>query len=793
MRRAFFTASFFVIFLLASCGGGGSSTKTADNQFPILVQSNNFQFAPIAQAPERIMEVGKQRGRVILLVGTSAPAGLAVDLIDAAQSASPQVLASATTDANGDFSIPEIKTVPASDLLLRATLVDGSQLRAYATGWTVISPGTEVAVAEIMRLRKAGALAAHALTKVELSAAQESLTLLWQGKYEGQTTAAALIALPIYVRTHAAWNKLLNQFSQSVPSEGAGDIAGLMPVAQTIWPSSFTSNATGTNVTSEVNFEGNCNPLGLPDIKLCGIVTSADSSLNESYKLLQTGVVLTPNTTNYDPNNLLTNLFLQVGEYQMIEFPYVMGTRVLYDNPKFTLQLNPAIRASVKITRHTYPSEAVQSLGRTVQAVQVVHDYEIAILNTVNNQQIDLLARERRWFSPENGRVRVESTVQIRTGPTVATVNIEVVAKSVNGKFVDAPVSPLPGIADVYSIPLRHRHAVYSKVLNRIYVATDNGIGQIHELDANTLATLRKINTPALPTRLAVSQDGTRLYGAFDGGVALELRISDLSVVRQLQLPLPQTADVQYNQIYDLSVDPYDASRVLLLVGDNRAYGGISKAIFLYKNGALVQLDGPFYQPIYNYGWGDTLLGLIAWASMRDEFIAAETGSPYSIHRLRIGATSVVEVSSLLRVSSIGIEDVAGEIIINNGDVVDTAFATVRTLGNNQLRFDECNRLDASSAICFLLDAATYDGVTYKPVYGHFDYSTGQILGAYRQEAAEVANGCFGDGTEPAKINARASYVGTLNGGRSLFSYISPTDAIHRCTLQILTLRGAYP
>lgn len=148
-----------------------------------------------------------------------------------------------------------------------------------------------------------------------------------------------------------------------------------------------------------------------------------------------TGIRLRTDGSTSDP---LSALFTQLGPLDLIEFPHTVGSRVLVDNPRLVLALDGNVRASVKITRRTYPAGPVQALGGTVQAVQVVLDYEIALLNYSTQEQVDVLGREQRWFSPQGSRVRADFAGTVRAGGTLTRDSVAVVANGASGDFLGA-------------------------------------------------------------------------------------------------------------------------------------------------------------------------------------------------------------------------------------------------------------------------------------------------------------------------------------------------------------------
>ncbi len=778
--------------LLLACGGGGGSSAPAGTQpplsaYPTLVESGSFSLPALAAPPERAVTAGIQQGRVLVAPGVSAPAGLTVAWLDASSPGAPIVIATAATQADGTFSIAGTPTGAAPiDQWLRVSLADGTTMRAYATGWVELTPATEAAVRELSRLRTAGAFSAHVLAQSELAGAQQSLTLAWQGSGDTSPPASAADAIVQGLYFFAPWNQLLDKFALATVSQGAGDIAGLMPVGNVQWPSSVFRD--GATTSTPATFQSNCFAASIPDELDCSIASTSAADLYEGIRVRRTEIGRNPpgDTSN------LSELLSQLGELPLLEFPYAPGTQVLVDQPQIVLGFDSNVHASAKITRRTYPAEALQALGGTVQAVKVVLDFEIALLDTTTQQQSDWLWRETRWFSPGNGRVRYESSTSTRTAPQasiasaatpVTTSALTAVANSVSGSFFAAPVVPFAGVADVTSLALRHRHAVYSAALDRIYVATATGGGQILELDPATLATLRTLDTGAVPGRLAVSSDGTLLYAGLDGGVLAEWRIADFSLVSQTTVPTDPYGE-QYSRIYDLAIDPFDSARVLLLAGGN-SYGN-SGALLVYRQGVLVLRDAPRYYAT-DYGWGYYSPNAIAWTTVRDEYIAASFSSPESAYRFHVDETAgaTTEVSSLLRVGDLGWVDVAGSVLTSKGKSLDAlTFAPQGSLSLGTLSLTGCNRQDASTDLC-----QTGNPAAAPPVFARLDHATSAFLGTYQPQITTISDGC-GNGVRQGSLGLDDLTLTPMTTSRVLVSALAMGDADETCSLQVWALHG---
>lgn len=720
---------------------------------------------------------GAQRGQALSAAGTVAAAGLTVALLDATVPEAPRVLATGLTAAGGTFDFAAAATgVAPADLWLRLTLADGSTLRAWADGWTEITPGTEAAVQEVARLRTAGALADRALTAAELAAAQQSVSLLWLGRPASASAAAGVTSLVKFIRTHAPWNELLERLAAATPASGAADVAGLMPVASATWPCTVLSNGT----PSAADFVFIC--IDIPGGRNCTIATSGRPDLSDLFEVQPSGVRLRPDGITSDPMSVLLT---QLEPLPLIEFAHAVGTRVLVDNPRFLLSLDNNVRASVKVTRRTYPAEAVQALGGMAQAVRVALDYEIALLDYTTQKQVDLLAREQRWFSPQGGRVRIESVGTARADGQLSHDNTSVVANSVAGDFFAAPTLPFAGAATVRALALRHRHAVHAPASNRVFVATASGGGQVLELDADSLATLRAAALPAVPGRLAVSPDGTRLYAGMDGGQVAELDTATLSVVRQFALPADPYGRA-YDRVYDMAVDPFDNTRLLLLAGKSTVFGD-SGAVLLFRAGVLVQRDAPRYHAD-DYGWGYYSLGGVTWTGRVDEFLGVSYNSPSSLYRFRTGVETgaATDVAGLERVEDVGLQEVGSEILTQKGQVLDSSSFTLRrTLRFAGFAVQACARQTVQTALC-----QPVTGFAAAPPYlALLDAVTGEFIGGYKPLVAQVSNGCPELAVLQGSLGLDGAVLQPMDARRSLVTALFRGNG-ERCSLQVWTLSG---
>src|SRR5450830_320101 len=322
-------ALMFATVALAGCGGGGGGSApagapvpppVATPAFPVLQTSSSFSLAPIADPAGRTALAGHQLGRVLLPNGTTASAGLKVEWLDASLPASPRVIAAATTDANGAFDIAGASSVAAADQWLRVTLADGAVLRAFASGWTELSFGTEVAVSEIARLRAAGALTARPLPMDELATAQQSLSLLGQARYAGEGTAAAVSSLTALLAQFPPWNQYLDRLSSATPAAGAGDVAAFLPFTEMdqARPATLVDNGVSSDLT--VSFH--CTLDAIPNWRECGVGAANHNDIAEQLSVRPGGIFL----HNIGGPDGIDQLLNQIGDLPVLEFAPVIGT-----------------------------------------------------------------------------------------------------------------------------------------------------------------------------------------------------------------------------------------------------------------------------------------------------------------------------------------------------------------------------------------------------------------------------------------------------------------------------------
>ncbi len=770
------------LLLLAGCGGGGGDGGSPGGAglpasgFPTLVTSSSFRLPPIAEPPDHSVAAGFERGRVLTAAGVAAPAGTTVDVIDAANVSAPRVVASGPTDATGSFSIAaDLSTVDPSARWLRVTM-GGTVLRAFATGWTEVTLGSEAVVTELNRLRRAGRLPTPAVAA--LSTSQQLLTLMWLGGHAGLAPAQALPALLAEARTNAAWNRWLAGM-ESGSVGGPGDVAGLVPVTDVTWPSTVVR---GHLAPTAVTIRSACS-IGLAgDINNCGSGTATDPDLREAFIVDRLGVHLREDVTA----DLLSELLGQVGDLPLLEFPPAVGTRVLYDNSQFALQIDSGIHAAIRITRRTYPAEAVAALGASPQAVRVVLDYEVAVLNMRTGEQVDLLGREQRWFAPKAGRVRIEAQTLSRNGAQVATGSLSLTANSVGGVVFLAPTIPFAGVADAQAIGLRHHHAVHSAALERVYAASPDNGGTIVELDAATLAPLRTLGVGTVPRRLAVAPDGPRLFAGLDDGSVAEWSLPDFALVSRTA-PMVDPYGVAIDRVFDLAIDPFDSRRVLALVGASTSSG--RGAVVLFRDGNLLLRDAPRYDA-FGWGWGYYGPYAVAWSSVPNEFFAPGMRSQNQLNRFAVGPSAFQELLVQDTGEDWGWTEVAGHLVMQSGAVRDaSSLAELRTLGLPPLRLRDCARFDPASTLCRFRDEGSAP-----PSLLLMDHADGAFQGVFRPAVTTVSNGCPERGVREGSLGLDDLSLAPIGTGRVLASSLSAgSDGTERCNLQVWTLRGVVP
>lgn len=752
-----------LVLVFAGCGGGGSGSQgsTTDDGYPVVTQRDGFRFPSLADVPVQSATAGQQRGRVLDAGGAPAAAGWRVELVDASNPDVPVVLATGTTVSGGTFELaePSAAAIPSSRWI-RITRPDASQVRAFAAGWTEVTPGTELAVAELSRLDKAGAFA-HTLTSSEIDAAQRSGTVWWHGQPERPASAAAQVAMLEQLRVNERWNAMLDNLAAATPLPGAGDVSRFMPQTSASLETTVTRNGA---VAAERLFI-NCTRRNEQPTRDCSILSGQATDQDQQWTSSQDGIRVVPTR----PVDVVAQLLSQAGPMPLLEYPHAVGTRVVFDNPRMTLSASgTTYRGSVKVTRRTYPMAPVSALGTSLPAVQVVLDYEAALV--VGHDQIELLSRETSWYAPGKGRVRHDKW-SIRRGDS--TQLSSQVVDSVSDNAVADPVLPRAGRIDLVSTPLRHRDAVPATAQDRIYAVVPEGA--LLELDGKTLAVLRRLELPASPWRVAASADGSRVYVGLDGASVAEIDTANLAIVRRFAVPTGPQGEI-HDRVYGLSVDPFDASRVLVLAGDSSVFGNFG-TVFIFRAGVWVPASAPTTYP--DHGWAAYWLTSVSWSSVRDEFLGMSGGSPTDLYRFRMGAGTVSVQATAQRPDDGSQEDLGGRIVTPLGSVLDAiTFNSTRTLELSGFAVRRCGWLDVGGALCQPIAFGD-------PELVHLDATSGAFLGAYRPTVTHVASGCDSDDEE---INLFESLRRTFGGGRVLVSGRLVDD--HRCSLQVWSMHG---
>lgn len=771
-----------VTMLLAACGGGGGAgpapASAPASEFPTLPASS-FSLSAIAEPADRTPVAGRQQGRVLLADGAAAPAGLTVEWLDASGGAAPRVLASATTGAGGTFDMRGASAVASADQWLRVVLPDGTPLRAYASGWTEMSVGTEVALREIDRLRGNGAFDARALPMAELAAGQQSLGLLWQARFTAPAAADANQALSAFVGLAQPWNQYLTSLANATPPAGSGDIAMLLaPDVFDATVAATVSNQDGVRDTT-VALRGIVSPQ--PAVRAFSMLF-ANENTPIRFVIQPQGIFLQARGGTGAEEKLME----QLGDLPLLEFAPAIGTRVIYDNPQMVATGFPTLHAAMKVTRRTYPAAPVRILGgATVMAIEVVLDYEISVVHTDTQVKGDAVGRERRWFSPLAGVVRAATEARARGDLSVSAAWATVELGAVT--FASPTMLPPDGAIDTRALPLAHRDAVHAAALNRIFVATDDNGGTILELDAATLATLRSVATAGLPSRLALSADGSRLYAGLDGGAVIELRTADLGTVHRFTLGAAEFGQGAYDLVRDLAVDPFDAERVLVLAGHSPFHNGGNGPVMMFSAGKLAWRDAPRYTA-WNYGWDSYSPGTLAWSPVRDEFLVSAIYLPTSLYRFRAGATAVSELAALVYVDPTGVREVGGELLTPKGKILDArTLATLRELKLDRFPVSNCSRLDARSDWCLLNEMAPTSATG---TYARLDNASGALLATYRLPAPPALAPCQDNPVPRPASAAGSARLTPMGNGRLL---VSNGASQTRCGLQIWSLRGYQP
>lgn len=718
--------------------------------------------------------------------GQTAPAGLLVELLDAGDPFAPRIVATAATAADGQFSMADtLASLEAPRKWLRVTLPNNTVLRSFATAVAYLTPGSEAALREVTRLIRSGGLSASELSAEELRSAQDSLSLYWEGAVSGVAVEATVGALLTELRTHSIWNRFLDSLAATATVAVPGDIAGLVALDGAKWQATVTEALDGVENSADRELSHSCFPTTPSTIidgpRFCGHRFGDQIAATESLEVTPLGLRahLVARTSQ------MGELSVLLGRLELVEFPYRTGVKTLLDRSQIDVRGDGTVLASVKVRRHTYPIAWVSALGATVRALPVITDFEIVFTNTQTKQTTEILQRERRWFTPLKGKVRTEIEYQQRVDKVVSTGRLAAVVNLFTGATSGPAVEPFAGVADVQALPLRHRHATYSPVLDRIFVAVASAGGQVLELDPRSMAVLRIANTGVVPGRLAVARDGSRLYVGLDGGRIGEYRLSDLVRTRLFDLPLDPYGR-PYDRVYDLSVDPFDAERVLVMGAMSTLLGG-NPVMLVYRSGALVMRDAPRYNA-NSYGWGYYNPTEAAWTTVPDEFIVASNLSPPSMYRFRLGTASVAEIAALERTESVGEVDVAGRVVTSSGRILDAStFSAIRVESLPPFAFNGCLRLDSASNMCQI-----NSGFARSPFfYVHFDAADGRFLGTYRPDIRSLTNGCPEVLLPQGSLGLVSPKLTAFGDGRTLASSL-PDGNGSMCALFSWSLRGAY-
>ncbi|MBQ0960714.1 hypothetical protein KAK06_17295 [Ideonella sp. 4Y11] len=768
--------------VVGGCGGGGGG-GTPDNPpdggtqngYPVLVTTADFQLPAAVSPPSRAPMAGHQMGQVRANASATVGAGVLVELLDARNPAAPVVLGSARTGADGRFDIAaDGSSVPAPSRWLRAQLSSGDVIRAFAAGWTDLTPASESALSEVARLRLAGAFTAHTLTRDELGGLQDQVGLLWESRFGSLAPAAARSSLLSFLRYHEPWNSQLDNLALAKPEAGTGDISGLFPRNPT--NGQATAVLDGRNLVGQITHD--CHDRLQPGSRSCGVGNTANAAFSDSLQRYQDGLRLTNGEGTDDPIDALVT---QIGELPLVDFPLTVGTKVLFENAKINLTTLPQYHASAKVTRRVYPSAAVTALSKTVRAVQVDLDYELAVLDTSTGVQTDVLARERRWFAPSGGRVRSELLGLVRSGGKIVRSEGFLRADSLSGDIFKPQGLPFAGVIDVVSLPLRHRHAVGSAARNRVYVAVDSDGNKLLEMNPDSLAISRQLALAAAPTRLAVSQDGTRLYAGLANSTLVEVNLGTMTVLRTTTLIRDRNNDAY--EVYDLAVDPFDNDRVLVRAGDPTSFGAPGP-VLIYRAGVLEMRDGPNNPTSLHYGWDAYSTDRILWTSTRDEFMLKTATSPENMYRMGLGATSVVERAALERVDDVGFEEQDGLVLTDRGRLLSAAtLVSQGQLDISPWSLQGCRRQGSTGVFCELFSGLSYE----PPYYVHLNLTDGAYLGAYRPVIKQAVNGCSGTDSDALGLNDLR--LEAMDRARSVGSAIATSSGGY-CALHVWTLHG---
>jgi hypothetical protein len=771
------------LFLAACGGGGGGSSNTnpppAASEFPTLVKSATFSLPALAEPPQAPQPVaGLIQGRVHVGPGEVAPAGTQVELIDATGPNDPVVLAAATTDSQGRYQLSDVGTslLPARRWV-RATLPGGTVLRAYARPVVDVSPGTEAAVLDITRI-DAGSGIGQRLSGLELQYAQELASLHAEGLPAKPDVGARVTSALHSLLARTVWTRFISDAGASAGDAVPGDIGGVWPIGAE-YGATITETTNGQQTTGTATLRLLCQP-SLPTVedgdRVCSWSSPSRTDLNAAFEIRAGRIVEFLNQ-----RTAVETILSAASPVAWMEFPPRIGTEVLYENPRVLSSSYPDLRAALKVVRRTYPIEGVQALGRTVRALRVVVDYELAIRNSITGVQLDLLERESLWLAPSGGVVRVDGELRLREAAMARSASLSLVANTVDGGLLGAPRSPIGTPASVVALPLEHRHAIYSAARNRVYVAlaTASG-GAVLEKDPATLQTLRQLTTSAVPGRLAVSSDGARLYAGFDGGTVAEYLVTDFSDVRSFSLPLRGTRG-QTDRVTALDVDPLNPSRILAVGSDSRVGGG-APGLSVFVSGALV-LDALAGSAPGAASWSGIHPSFAAWSNTPDEFVVTHDLSPASMYRLRATAAGAVGIATLDRAGDTGFIETAGEIVTQRGRVLRAGdFSTLRELAPVDLELSDCSALGTNGAFCKLVSG----GDTYMLL----SRSTGRVLAVFNPQISTSPVGCA-DVTAPAGtlgVFGREA-ITPMGSNRVLVSAVGDGRG-RNCTLQSWLLIG---
>lgn len=752
--------------LLVACGGGGGGDAEGGgtSNYPTLVVGGSFSLPAPDALPDRSVLAGVERGQV-LGAGSQPVTAATVELLDAEDPAAPRVLASASTGADGRFALDrpaETSAWPAARTWLRARLADGTVLRAYAAGWTALTPGTEAAHQALTRSLTRGALGTRVHTRQELADAQDAASLLWHGTAVASPPAEAAAAVAMALATQASWNQMLQRLAAATPSSGVGDVAGLLPRAAVQLQSSLVEDGAAARA---VTVNQSCFDLQGAIERQCTFATPEQDSISEQWAASTSAVTV---RSIFFERDVVTELFDAIGPLPLLEFPARPGEQVVVDRPRLDLASAPTVGANVRITRRIYAPQAVQALGTTVQAIPVVFDFEIAILDRSTGQQVDLLARERRWIAPGRGWVRTDGQGLVRAGGTVTPAVSDQVAIAGQPDTFGAAVLPLPAPVQRQTVLVQHRHAVVGP--NSVFVAAEEGGGSVQRRGLDDLALQTSAVVGSTVRRVAVSADGSRVYLGVDGGRVIEFDAVSLTPRREFSLP-NDPAGRAYDRVYDLVVDRFNPARIVLVAGSSQRFGEYG-AVLVFVDGVLTARNAPG-QNVDDFGWGRYAIAALAWSETADEYLATARLVPESSYRFRVQGDQTTELAALPLVTYGAWKGSGGRLIAADGAVYDAqTFQLVRQLALAPFALRRCEPLGGTQALCNL----STGGVDVSDHLVRFDAITGAYLGAYRADT-NPADSCIGNPTRSA-----------VDGSRQLVSVVAASGL--SCSLQLWQLDG---